>query len=160
MTFAVKTSVPVAKTRIEIEKLLVAHKAYQHGTMMDDVAGVAYVAFTMGTGSQLRQVKITLPLPKRESFARQHRRGRGMVLVSDVRRDKAFEQACRSKWRMLLLVLKANLEAIEAGVTTFEKAFFAFIRLPGGETLHDAVAPKLAHAYETGMVPPLLGTGS
>lgn len=160
MTFAVKTSVPVAKTRLEVEKLLVTHKAYQHATMMDEIAGVAHVAFTMGTGPQLRQVKITLPLPKRESFARQHRRGRGMVLVSDAQRDKDYEQACRSKWRMLLLVLKANLEAIEAGVTTFEKAFFAFIRLPSGETVHEAIAPKLAQAYETGQVPPLLGTGS
>lgn len=152
MTFAATTSVSVEKTKLEIERLISSNGAYQYGTAMDEPNGVAYVAFTVGTGPQLRQVRVSLPLPKRSDFA--SRRGR---LVPAGQRDKAYEQACRSRWRQLLLVLKANFEAVAAGVTTMEKAFFAFIRLPDGGVLHEVVAPKLAVAYETGAVPPLLG---
>ena len=152
MSFAATTSVPVDRTKSEIEKLVARYGAYQYAIAMDEPNGAAYVGFTVGTGPKLRQVRVDLPLPKRADFA--SRRGRP---VSATARDKAYEQACRSRWRQLLLVLKANFEAVEAGVTTVEKAFFAFIRLPDGRVLHDEVSPKLATVYETGQVPPLLG---
>lgn len=57
-----------------------------------------------------------------------------------------LEQIHRERWRALVLVLKGKLEAVDAGVETWEEAFLPHILLPGGETVMDRVAPALAAA--------------
>jgi len=57
----------------------------------------------------------------------------------------------------MLLIIKAKLEAVEAGVSTFEEEFMAFIALPDGRTVGDFMAPQIDAAYKTGRMPPLLG---
>lgn len=66
----------------------------------------------------------------------------------------------RQRWRALLLVIKAKLEAVDSGIATFEEEFLAHILLPSGRTVGDEVAPAIETAYETGESPPLLGPGS
>ncbi len=74
--------------------------------------------------------------------------------------EKAWEQACRQAWRALALVVKAKLEAIEAGIASFEDEFLAYTVLPGGTTVGEQVAPAIEEAYTTGRVQPLLALGS
>jgi hypothetical protein len=74
----------------------------------------------------------------------------------------AWEQACRQRWRALALVVKAKLEAVEAGITEFEDEFLAHIVLPGGGTAGQWLRPQIEEAYTTGRMPealPALGTG-
>lgn len=66
---------------------------------------------------------------------------------------KAWEQACRSKWRSLFLCIKAKLEAVECGITEFEDEFLAHIVLPDGNTAGDFLKPQIAIAYDTGDMP-------
>ena len=66
------------------------------------------------------------------------------------------EKAQRQGWRALALVIKAKLEAIESGITTFDQEFLAHIQLPTGETVGDWMVPQVEHAYETGKMPRLL----
>ncbi len=68
----------------------------------------------------------------------------------------AWEQACRSRWRALFLCIKAKLESIESGIETFEDAFLAHIQMPDGHTVAEHVRPRIAAAYETGTMQPLL----
>ena len=68
----------------------------------------------------------------------------------------AWEQACRSRWRALYLIIKAKLEAIEAGISTVEREFFYDVVLPDGRTAGEFLAPQIEAAYETGEMPPLL----
>ena len=42
----------------------------------------------------------------------------------------SYDQACRQRWRALLLVIKAKLEAVTAGISTIETEFLANIVLP------------------------------
>jgi hypothetical protein len=69
---------------------------------------------------------------------------------------KAWEQACRQRWRALLLVIKAKLEAVETGITSFEDEFMAHIIMPDGLTAAQHVRPWIAKSYASGDTPPLL----
>lgn len=67
-------------------------------------------------------MRFTLPLPYRKDFPdRQAANGRW------VSGEKEWEQACRQAWRALALVIKAKLEAVDAGIVTFEEEFMAQI---------------------------------
>jgi len=70
------------------------------------------------------------------------------------------QQIEREAWRVLLLLLKAKLEVIAAGGTTFESEFLANLLLPDGSTVGEDVLPKVAIAYETSIMPNLLGAGA
>lgn len=58
------------------------------------------------------------------------------------------EQPKRSKWRSLLLLVKAKLEAVDAKITTFEEAFLADIVMPDGRTVWEATREPIKIAYE------------
>jgi hypothetical protein len=58
------------------------------------------------------------------------------------------EQPKRSKWRSLLLLVKAKLEAVDAKITTFEEAFLSDIVMPDGRTVYEATREPIKIAYE------------
>jgi hypothetical protein len=66
------------------------------------------------------------------------------------------EQLAREAWRVLLLMTKAKLEAIEQGITSFEAEFMASLLLPDGSTVGEDVLPKVAHAYASADMPRLI----
>lgn len=114
----------------------------------------AVISFVM-SGSQVR---ITVPLPDKADR---------QFWVTDTGRDrsesvalKEWEQACKQKYRALSLVVKAKLEAVEAGITTFEEEFMAHLVLPGGQTVGQTVGqrllPEIDEVQRTGKKPPLL----
>ena len=69
---------------------------------------------------------------------------------------EAHDQACRQRWRALLLVIKAKLEAVTAGISTIETEFLANIVLPDNTTAGEWMLPQIDRAYRTGEMPPLL----
>ena len=58
-------------------------------------------------------------------------------------------QPKRSKWRSLLLLVKAKLEAVDAKIATFEEAFLGDIVMPDGRTVYEATKGPIKIAYET-----------
>ena len=147
MAYAEKTSVSVAKTKADIEELVQKYGADQFISGFKD--NIAIVGFSLAD----RQVRFVLPLPDKAEFL--YTPGRGQRRTADAARA-AWEQACRSKWRALYLVIKAKLEAVDAGISTFEREFLADIVLPDGQTAGDWIHPQLEQAYLTGNMPPLL----
>jgi hypothetical protein len=153
MRYAVQTSVAVERSKADIERLLVRYGADHFASgWRGDLA-------TVGFRVKERLVRFDLPLPKKAEKRFTHHKARG---YSDPRPRspeaalKEWEQACRSAWRALALVIKAKLEAVDTGITTFESEFLAHIVLPGGRTVGDAIAPEIALAYSRGKVPQLL----
>ena len=69
---------------------------------------------------------------------------------------QAWEQSTRQRWRALLLVIKAKLEAVESEITEFESEFLAHIVMPDGATIAEHTLPMISKAYETGKMPKLL----
>lgn len=147
MTYADKTSVPVERSRAELERTLSRYGATAFGYMTDP--GKAVIMFE----AHGRRIRFDLPLPDRNSKVfTHHSRGTRTAAAA----MEAWEQACRQKWRALNLAVKAKLEAVEAGIAEFEDEFLAYIALPDGTTMGDRARPAIAHAYETGNMPALM----
>lgn len=150
MSFAEKTSVPVERSKAEIESMLMRYGAAQF------VSGWSDNEARLRFRAKDRNVQFVLPLPRRdETRFTQHPR------YSDRRRSdedarKAWEQEVRRLWRALALVIKAKLEAVESGIVAFEDEFLAHIIMPDGKTVTEHARPLIASAYKTGKVVPLL----
>lgn len=69
---------------------------------------------------------------------------------------RAWEQACRQSWRALALVIKAKLEAVEAGISTVDDEFLAHVLLPNGATVGETLGPELDAAAVEGRMPSLI----
>lgn len=147
--YAENTEVTSDRSRAEIERTLARYGADQffYGWQ----SGAATVGFRM----HARRVQFILPLPDRDADQFRLTPSRKFERT-DTERDKAFEQAVRQKWRALALVVKAKLEAVESGITTFEEEFLAHIVLPDGSRVGDFMIPQIGRAYESGHMPPLL----
>lgn len=133
MAYAETTKVPVGQTRLEIEKLLTKHGADAFGFMGE--IGSARIAFRL----KGRHYRMMLPLPTANG-------------PGSARKDQAG-QIERARWRALLLIIKARLEAVAAGITTIEDEFLAATVLPDGSTVGEWAKPELALAYEGGGMP-------
>ena len=144
--YAEKTEVGSDRSRSEIERTLARYGASQFMYGWDQTSAV--VAFQMHG----RRIQFRLPLPDRGCREFTHTEtGRERKSAAQV--EKAYEQAVRQRWRALALVIKAKLEAVEAGITEFEEEFLAHIVLPNGRTVGQFMLPQ---AYETGEMPALL----
>lgn len=130
--YAKDTSVPVARTRAEIEAMLERHKARQYGTAVDYEKRAAQVNFRLH--ERFVRFTIELPDPKRMHATK-------------------YGQAERQKWRALLLVIKAKLESVENHIEEFEQAFLAQIIMPNNVTVGDLVRPLVVEAYRNGRMP-------
>lgn len=155
--YAANTSVSVGRSIAEIQDCLSRYGADKFAQYTE--SGLAGIIFEF----QNRQVKFELPLPKREDFAKKKvNTGYGHYRVrncSPEEQAKLHEQACRQKWRALALVIKAKLEAVESGITSFQDEFLAHTVLPNGKTLGSWIAPQLADAFTLKKMPPMLGDG-
>ena len=151
MSFAEGTSVPVSRSRIELEELLTKWKADRIASGTEP--GAAIVAFSMGKW----HVRFRMPLPTEAEAAKQ-KTGRGHLLGTGDR-EKWLDQRKRERWRALLLTVKAKLVSVENGVESFEEAFLAHLVLPGGGTVGQLALPKVAEAYSTGKMPQLMPGG-
>lgn len=147
MTYANKTGVSPEKTMAEIQTTLKRYKAasFAFGSNAEKIV-VSFEAHE-------RRVRFTVPLPKRADFRPTSRDRAGNAA------EKRYDQAVRSRWRALLLTIKAKLESVESGIETFEEAFMSQLVLPTGQTMAEFAIPQIRVAYETGDMPPLLGSG-
>lgn len=127
MAYAVTTKVSIEQTATEIERMVMQRKATNFAKFTS--AESAMIAFEM----QDRRILFRLPLPA-----------------------KFTDQQRRSKWRGLLLCIKAKFESIESGVETFEDAFLAHIVTPNGLTVGEQARPALAALYKGESMQPLL----
>ena len=148
--YAADTNVSVSKSKAEIESILERYGASQFMSGWD--ASRAVIGFTMPVGDDVRQVKFLLSMPDKSARAFTHH-SKGMR--TNEAALKAWQQACRQRWRALALVIKAKLEAVSAGISIFEDEFLANIVMHDGRTVSDHVRPRLAQIYQ-GNLQPLL----
>ncbi len=119
--YAERTEVAVGKSKRQIEELLVARKVQQYHTGWDEERDI--IEF----GWKDKQIRFVLKRP-------------------DARRlsSSMLEQADRQRWRALYLVVRAKIEAVEAGLAIFEEEFLAFIVVPGSnQTIGEILVPRL-----------------
>lgn len=139
MRYAEKTSVPVDRSQAEIKKILSRYQAV--GFAYGEQGERSVVMFEM----KGRRFKFILPMPKAPT---------SQATQASI---KTYEQLCRSRWRCLVLAIKAKLECVENGITTLEQEFMAHIVLPNGKTVGEVMLPQIESSYQNGKMPPLLG---
>jgi len=124
--YAHDTAVPVDRSKQQIEGLLAKHGAAGFHTGWQaahgDDPGWDAVEFLW----KARTIRFRLARPKRTTS------------------QAALEQRHRQRWRVLHLVIKAKLEAVEAGVAVFEEEFLPFIVTTDGRTVAEHLVPRLA----------------
>lgn len=153
MAYARDTNVSIEQTKVDIERMLercgATHFGYSTGP------GEATINFQMH--DRFVRYRLLLPNPKDKAF---EYTGKKTFRRTPVQQRKAWEQACRSRWRALYLVIQAKLVAVEAGITSFADEFLAAFVLPSDRTVAEDLAAPIAEAYRTGKMPtavPLLG---
>lgn len=155
MAYATQTDVSVEKSRLELEKILSKYGATRFAYMSTE--NEAVIAFQ----AHGKFVKFILPLPNRndKEFRLRKMMRNGILLRTTTRTPEdtmvVWEQACRSRWRALCLCVKGKLEAVESGITTYEKEFLAHFVMPGGQTFGDYAIPKIEEATKSGRMPQL-----
>lgn len=149
MAYAEKTSVSVSRTKADIEDLVHRYGADQF------ISGYKGDMAVIGFSLDGRQIRFILPLPDKQAHEYWYTPGRGQKRTEEAA-FAVWEQACRSRWRALYLIVKAKLEAVEAGISTVEREFLYDIVLPDGRTAGEWMAPQIAEAYQTGQMPTML----
>lgn len=141
--YAATTKVPVAKTRVEIETLLERIGCTQRGCVVDDTEQRAVVGFVLA-GAKYR-IEVPLPTVERRS-----------ILTTGPAIDRVLrehQQATRSRWRGVLLLLKAKVEAVRLGLSSYEKEFMADLVLPNGHTVQEALPVLLNNGWRGPVLP-------
>ncbi|MGI4876676.1 MAG: hypothetical protein ACRYG4_04250 [Janthinobacterium lividum] len=151
MAFAEKTTVDARDSRLEIERLLEKHgaDAFAYGT----ADGVATVHFRMK--SRMIRFRLAIP-PRNDPSIAEYQQGSKTFRRSETEIDKRHSQIVRSRWRALLLVIKAKLEAIDVGILTFEDEFLASTIMHNGQTVSDWIQPRVEEMYRLGKMPDVL----
>lgn len=103
MSYARSTTVPVDRSRFQIEHIL-AHYGAEQFVYASSPRG-AMIGFTVNN----RSIRLKLPLPDRQSDEFTHSKNGHELAESQA--AKRYEQEIRRRWRALLLVIKAKLEA-------------------------------------------------
>lgn len=121
--YAAGTTVPVNRTKSEIEKLVTEkYKATSYGSFV--------------SGSEARIM-----------FALE---GRNIMFRISIPESVQME---RTRWRALLLVIKAKLESVASEIETIEEAFLSQVMAPDGKTYGEHVVPNIATDYAERNVP-------
>jgi hypothetical protein len=148
--YAQGTEVPATRSRIQIEETLMraGASAFAYGVAEEPHAARIMCDFDS------RRIRIDVPLPRPGERDFTHT-PTGLRRAEAAARQE-YDREIRRRWRALLLIVKAKLEAVASGITTFEEEFLAHIVLPDGRTFFEWARPQLAMIYGRSAMPALL----
>lgn len=157
--YAANTTVSVEKSRAEVEAILARYGADQFAYATEP--GKAAIMFQIqdkATKTTLA-IRMVLPLPAKgeKRFTTGWNRC-SWAAAPDHAVQERWEQACRTCWRSLLLIIKAKLEACAAGISTVEREFLADVVTPNGQTIGEQIRPQLQDMSDAGQTPRLMLT--
>jgi hypothetical protein len=128
--FAHDTSVPVERSRAEIESLVTKYGATKFISSWDDRESLLFFV------CQDRMIKFRLPLP---TMLEAETTESGQIRHLESTRKSWLEQEKRRRWRALVLCIKAKLEAVASGIESFDEAFLSHIVTDNKRTVYERV---------------------
>jgi hypothetical protein len=149
--YARETTVPVDKSKREIEQTLMRYGASEfHSGWKQDSSMIGFRINNLF-------IRFVLPIPSRKEKHFTHKKDRYDFWQprTEQQAEKAWEQEVRQRWRALLLVIKAKLEAVECGISTIQNEFLAHIVLPDQSTVGEWMVDTIA-AIKDGRMPRLI----
>lgn len=147
MAYAEDTTVTVAGSKQEIGRIL---SRYGAGAPMIHETDTLHTIVFQHEG---RMIRMRLPLPapvgKIERFYSPTRRRQ--LMQERLKQQKEV----RRRYRALVLVLKAKLEAIASGIATVDEEFLSQIVTRSGQTVGEVVGAQMTRVLEENAVPML-----
>jgi hypothetical protein len=142
--YAAGTDVPQDRSRAELERVLQRYGAtgFAYAWSTDTTPAATLVEFVV----RGRRVRLTVPLPDRSEYSSTPTGLRR----TDSATDSAHAQAVRARWRAVVLIVKAKLEAVDAGVVTFDEEWLPYLVTAGGQTVAQVLAPQLDAGLSAG----------
>lgn len=145
MSFAEHTTVPVAKTRGEIEALVGKHGATEFSSgWMGTLAALQFQI----NGRRVRFQLQAADADWGRDRIMKAKRGRywNRASIPAEKAQALAEAENRRRWRCLLLAIKAKLEVVETGIATFDEEFLAHIVVGDGQqTVYDFITQSMAN---------------
>lgn len=151
--YAGQTSVPVAKSQADLKKLI--EKYGGDDVVIGESRRQCKGLVQFHLHDLPLQIGVTLPSSTEKRF---HERADGLKRPSG-QAEKVWKQACRQQWRVLFLLVKAQLVAVEEGLFKPEEAFLPWLLLPTGQTVIEVATPRLDKILTGGELPKLLMEG-
>ena len=147
--YATGTKVDAERSRSELDSLLEKHGATSRGIAVDDERGMAVVGFRLGGLSY--RLEVPMPVPEKPKAGAEPR-GWNTVWCQaerDAWVDKQWRQKCRERWRAILLLTRAKLEAVKLEISTVEREFMPSLVLDDGRTVYEAIGQRIHVALST-----------
>lgn len=151
--YAQNTTVSSQDSLAEIERTVTRYGASAFSYGWDQTTAI------VGFKLRDRVIRFRIAMPDRDADEFKYTPARGFARTPKAAREE-WEKACRQKWRALALVIKAKLEAVEAGVTSMEDEFLAATMLPHGGTVGEWAREQVDQAVRSGQMPSLLPSAS
>jgi hypothetical protein len=140
--FAEDTTVPIQRSRAEIDKLLrdwgVEGIAWQDDFANDHVQ----LRFVWANGGEKYLARVGIKLPGRKSLEDDALDGR-TLRVNENKMRKLLDARGKREHRLLALWLKATLNAVDAGLIKAEELFLPFLEGKDGYTVAEMTIEKL-----------------
>jgi hypothetical protein len=134
--YAEDTSVPVAKSRGEIDKILREWGAQGVQWTDDWARDLVQLRFLWTAGGSQYLARFDVQLPKHAEVQAAHPN-------APARAQTILEQGQRSAHRVLALWLKAAFNAVAAGIVDAETIFLPFLQGQDGATVAQVALPRL-----------------
>lgn len=133
--FAADTKVPVDKTKIEISNLLRdwGCLSMTWGEHMDPPAGI--LEFTWKNEGAIYRIRFTVVIPTK------NQKGQTYNAIG-------MAQSARTSYRLLLLKLKADLNAVVAGLAKAEEILMPWMVDLNGKTIAEVLIPQLREQFK------------
>lgn len=138
--YAEGTSVPIQRSRTEIENMLRRYGADQLAYAEDSSHAM------LGFRAKGKAVRFVITLPTAKEFTADVKGRRRTPEQSQLKAEAEH----RRRWRCLMLVIKAKLEAVATGISVFEQEFFGHLVLPNGKTVYEEAGPQAMKMIEAG----------
>lgn len=142
--YAEGTTVAPERSQMEIAGLIRKYGAGSFATGWDGPrALVEFIAHD-------RRIRFVLELPTDPNMFKMTpaKRQRTPTQARD-----AMEAEVRRRWRALMLAIKAKLEVVETGISTFEAEFLPHTVMPDGRTVAEHILPRVEQAIHAGQMP-------
>lgn len=144
MPYAEGTTVSPERSQMEIAALIRKYGAGSFVTGWDgDRALVEFIAHDR----RIRFV-LTLPTDWRDFILTPKK-----VRRTEAAARQAMEAETRRRWRSLANAIRAKLDVVETGISTFEEEFLPHTVMPNGQTVAEMALPAIEHAIATGVMP-------
>ena len=152
--YARGTRVSTDRSEAEIKRTIRRYGGDDIVTGMSTRLGMCFVQFTHCD----LPIEIRVPLPDYHSD-RFWKTPSGKRRRTEEAARAEWEKACRQQWRVLLLLIKANLEAVENEVLEAHEVWLPWLILPNGRTVIATIKPGMDRLLKSGELPKALPFG-